>query len=379
MPELLWLPVVNDMSASKRNRLKEHGSDTMVKGISVFNTRTETRDPKGADMANSMQAVLITEFGDPGVLKVREVPRPEAGHREVLVRIRASGLNRADLLQRVGKYPAPPGTTQEIPGLEYSGVVETVGPGVSLWKEGDAVMGIVAGGGYAEYVTAHERTVVKVPAGVPVEDAGAIPEVFMTAFDALFRQMHLSEGETVLIHAVGSGVGTAAVQLTQSAGVRAIGTSRTQEKVERAIELGLDVGILGDGDWPERVLEASGGQGVDVILDLVGGAYLKGNLQVMAQGARQIVVGVPSGPKSEIDLRALMGKRALIKGTVLRARPLEEKISLAREFEHRVCPLFAARRVLPIVDHTFRPEEAPEAHQIMAENRNFGKILLLWD
>ena len=232
-------------------------------------------------------------------------------------------------------YPAPSGTTQDIPGLEYSGVVESVGPGVTLWNEGDTVMGIVGGGGYAEYVTAQERTVVKVPAGVALEDAGAIPEVFMTAFDALFRQMHLSEGETVLIHAVGSGVGTAAVQLTESAGVRAIGTSRTQEKVERAIELGLDVGILGDEGWPDRVLEASGGEGVDVILDLVGGAYLEGNLKVMAQGARQIVVGVPSGPKSEIDLRLLMGKRALIKGTVLRARPLEEKISLAREFEHR--------------------------------------------
>jgi NADPH:quinone reductase-like Zn-dependent oxidoreductase len=167
--------------------------------------------------------------------------------------------------------------------------------------------------------------------------------------------------------------------LTESAGVRAIGTSRTQEKVERAIGLGLDVGILADADWPARVLEASGGQGVDVILDLVGGAYLEGNLQVMAQGARQVVVGVPSGARSEIDLRILMGKRALIKGTVLRARPLEEKISLAREFEHRVCPLFAARRVVPIVDRTFGPEDAPEAHRTLAENRNFGKVLLLWD
>lgn len=201
----------------------------------------------------------------------------------------------------------------------------------------------------------------------------------MTAFDALFRQMELSEGETVLIHAVGSGVGTAAVQLTQSAGVRAIGTSRTKDKVERALGLGLDVGILADDSWPEKVLQASGGSGVDVILDLVGGAYLEGNLRVLANGGRQIVVGVPSGPKGQIDLRLLMGKRALIKGTVLRARPLEEKISLAREFEHRVCPLFAARRVVPIIDSTFRPEDAAEAHRVMEENRNFGKLLLLWD
>jgi NADPH:quinone reductase-like Zn-dependent oxidoreductase len=201
----------------------------------------------------------------------------------------------------------------------------------------------------------------------------------MTAFDALFRQMNMSEGETVLIHAVGSGVGTAAVQLAQAAGVRSIGTSRTLEKVEEALELGLDVGVLGTEEWPERVQEASGDRGVDLILDLVGGAYLEGNLKVMGQGARQIVVGVPSGAKATIDLRHLMGKRALVKGTVLRARPLEEKIALAREFEQRVCPLFAARTVRPIVDSTYPPQEAPEAHRAMEENRNFGKILLVWE
>jgi NADPH:quinone reductase-like Zn-dependent oxidoreductase len=191
--------------------------------------------------------------------------------------------------------------------------------------------------------------------------------------------MKLSEGETVLIHAVGSGVGTAAVQLTQAAGVRAIGTSRTRDKVDRALELGLDVGILGADGWPKKVLDASGGRGVDLILDLVGGAYLEGNLAVMAEGARHIVVGVPSGPKAQIDLRHLMSRRALIQGTVLRARPLEEKIALAREFEKRVCPLFAARTVRPIVDSTYPPEEAPQAHRDMEENRNFGKLLLLWD
>ncbi len=351
----------------------------MVKGISIFNTRTGTNDPKEAGMADSMRAVVITEFGGPEVLRVQDVERPEPGPKEILVRVKSSGLNRADLIQRVGRYPAPSGSPQDIPGLEYAGIVEAMGPDVTLWKIGDRVLGIVGGGGYAEFVVVHERTVVGVPAGVGIEDAGAIPEVFMTAFDALFRQMNLSEGETVLIHAVGSGVGTAAVQLTQSAGVRAIGTSRTKEKVERALELGLDVGILADEEWPRRVSEASGGEGVDLILDLVGGAYLEGNLQVLANEGRQIVVGVPSGPKAQIDLRLLMGKRALIKGTVLRARPLEEKISLAREFEHRVCPLFAARRVLPIVDSTFSPDEASDAHRVMEENRNFGKLLLLWD
>lgn len=325
-----------------------------------------------------MRAVVITRFGGPEVLKVQEVLRPEPGPQEILVRVAASGVNRADLVQRVGRYPAPQGSPQDIPGLEYSGTVVAVGPNVTLWEPGDDVMGILGGGGYAEFVVVHERTAVRVPAGVGVERAGAIPEVFMTAFDALFRQMKLSEGETVLIHAVGSGVGTAAVQLTQSAGVRAIGTSRTREKVTKALELGLDVGILGEEGWPDRVLEASRGEGVDLILDLVGGRYLEGNLKVLANEGRQIVVGVPSGAKAEIDLRLLMGKRALIKGTVLRARPLEEKISLAREFENRVCPLFAARQARPIVHGTFRPEEAGESHRLMEENRNFGKLLLLW-
>lgn len=321
---------------------------------------------------------MITEFGDPEVLEVREVPRPKPGPREALVRVAASGINRADLVQRVGKYPAPPGFPKDIPGLEYSGTVVELGSEVSLWSEGDRVMGILGGGGYAEYVTVHERTAIRIPAGVETGVAGAIPEVFMTAYDAMFRQMNLSEGETVLIHAVGSGVGTAAVQLTQSAGVRAIGTSRNRDKLDRALGLGLDVGVLGDEDWPHRVMEASGGRGVDLVLDLVGGSYLEGNLTVLASGGRQIVVGVPSGPKAQIDLRLLMRKRALIKGTVLRARPLEEKIGLAREFEHRVCPLFAARRAVPIVDKTFTPEDAPDAHRYLQENKNFGKLLLLW-
>jgi putative PIG3 family NAD(P)H quinone oxidoreductase len=312
-------------------------------------------------------------------MRVQEVERPEPGPREILVRVRSSGLNRADLVQRIGRYPAPPGSPQDIPGLEYAGTVEAVGDKATLWSPGDRVLGIVGGGGYAEYVAVHERTAVKIPAGISLESAGAIPEVFMTAFDALFRQMNLSEGETVLIHAVGSGVGTAAVQLAHASGARAIGTSRTRDKVERALELGLDVGVFAGDDWPEKVKEASGGEGADVILDLVGAAYLEGNLQVMASRGRQVVVGVPSGPKAEIDLRLLMGKRGLLKGTVLRARPLEEKIQLAREFERRVCPLFAARQVVPVVDRVFAPEEAPDAHRYLAGNENFGKVLLLWD
>ncbi len=330
-------------------------------------------------MAHTMRAVVISEFGGPEVLELREIPRPSVGPKEILVRVRASGLNRADLLQRRGLYPAPPGFPQDIPGLEYAGVVEAAGSHVGLWGVGDHVMGIVGGGGYGEFVSVHERAAVRVPSGVSLEDAGAVPEVFMTAFDALFLQMNLSGGETVLIHAVGSGVGTAAVQLCHAAGAQSLGTSRTRGKVDRALRLGLDVGIVGDDAWPEKVLEATRGGGVDVILDLVGGAYLEGNLRVLGEGGRQIVVGVPSGAKARLDLHLLMTKRALLKGTVLRARQLEERIGLAREFERRVSPLFAARIIRPIVDSTFPPQEAAQAHRVMEENRNFGKLLIVWD
>ena len=330
-------------------------------------------------MTDSMRAVTITEFGGPDVLRIREMERPRPGTGEIRVRVRSSGVNRADLIQRLGHYPAPPGAPEDVPGLEFAGEVEALGPGVSLWKEGDRVMGITGGGGYAETVVVHERTAVRVPRGLSLEDAGAIPEVFMTAFDALILQMDLAEGETLLIHAVGSGVGTAAVQLARSCGARALGTSRTREKVDRALRLGLDVGILADDQWPERVLSATERTGVDVILDLVGAEYLAGNLEVMATGARQVVVGVPSGPRGEVDLRHLMKKRGLIKGTVLRARPLEEKIALAREFERRVCPLFDARKIVPVVDRTLPAAQASRAHQVMENNENFGKILLLWD
>jgi len=329
--------------------------------------------------AGTMKAVVIAEPGGPEVLQVREVPRPEPGPGQIRVRVRSGGVNRADLLQRIGGYPAPPGWPGEIPGLEYAGTVEAVGPDVHLWGEGDRVMGLAGGGAYAEAVVVHERTAVRVPADTPLEHAGAIPEVFMTAFDALFSQARLGLGETLLVHAVGSGVGTAGIQLAAAAGARTVGTSRTPEKVERALALGLDAGVVADEDWAERVEEALEGEGADVILDLVGGAYLAANQKLLGRTGRHIVVGVPSGNRTEIDLRALMGRRGRIQGTVLRARPLEEKAALARVFERRVVPLFEAGRVKPVVEGSFPPEEAGAAHRFMEENRNFGKLLITWE
>ncbi|HKJ01569.1 MAG TPA: NAD(P)H-quinone oxidoreductase [Longimicrobiales bacterium] len=325
-----------------------------------------------------MRAVVMTEVGEPEVLQVREVPRPAPAAGEILVRVATSGVNRADLLQRRGGYAAPPGSPQDIPGMEFSGTVEAVGAGVGRWATGDRVMGIVGGGAYAEFVVTHADAAVAVPAGVDLERAGAIPEVFMTAFDAVFVQEGLQSGETLLVHAVGSGVGTAALQLGLAFGATVLGTSRTPDKLERAAALGLEHAVPGDDHWPERVMEITGGRGVDVILDLVGGPYLAGNQKVLAGRGRHIVVGVTGGARTEIDLRALMVRRGSIRGTVLRSRPVEEKIALTRAFARDALPSFASGDIEPVVDRILPAREAPEAHRLLERNATFGKVLLRW-
>jgi putative PIG3 family NAD(P)H quinone oxidoreductase len=325
-----------------------------------------------------MRAVVIREPGEPDVLELREVPRPQPGAGEVLVRVASSGLNRADLLQRRGRYPVPDGYPEDIPGLELAGTVEQVGPGVTAVAVGDAVMGILGGGGYAEYALSPAETLVSVPVGMEAIVAGAIPEVYMTAYDAAFLQEGLLEGETLLVHAVGSGVGTAAVQLARRVGATVIGTSRTPDKLARASELGLEHAVLASEKWPERVLELTDGKGVDVILDLVGGPYLVGNQRVIAFRGRHIVVGVPGGVEAVLNLRALMGRRASIRGTVLRARPLDEKVELARAFAEQVLPGFDTAELEPVIDRIVPAEEAAAAHAYMEANQNFGKILLEW-
>lgn len=324
-----------------------------------------------------MRAVVIPEFGEPEVLRLDSVPDPIPSSHEVLVRVRASGVNRADTLQRRGLYPPPRGAS-EVPGLEFAGIVDEVGEAVTRWRAGDRVMGIVAGGGYAERVTVDERVAVAVPAGMDMTVAGAIPEVYMTAYDAVFRQAGLRRGDTLLIHAVGSGVGTAALQLARRAGVRTIGTSRTESKLEKAVEMGLALGLPGEDAWEAAVIDATGGRGADVILDLVGAPYLARNQAAIAVGGRHVVVGVPGGVRASLDLRLLMARRARILGTVLRARSVEEKAGLAREFTESVLPGFADGALEPAVDNVFPAARAADAHRRMEANRNFGKIVLVW-
>lgn len=326
-----------------------------------------------------MRAIRIAEPGGPEVLELGEVPRPEPGPAEVLVRVRAAGVNRAEILQRRGLYPAPPGWPADVPGLEFAGRVEAVGERVTERGVGDRVMGLVGGGGYAEYVVVHEREAIPVPELLSWEEAAAVPEVFVTAHDALFTRGRLSLGEWVLIHAVGSGVGTAALQLARAAGAKTLGTSRTEWKLDRARELGLDLAIqAGAEDFVDAVLDATGGRGADLILDLVGGGYLPRNLASLATLGRIVVVGLTAGAFAEIDLGVVLRKRITMVGTSLRSRPLEEKVAAVQAFARHALPLFAEGRIRPVMDRSFPMEEAPEAHRRMEADRNFGKIVLVW-
>jgi len=325
-----------------------------------------------------MKAVVITRAGGPEVLEIRDRPMPEPGPGEIRVRVRASALNRADLLQRRGAYPAPPGATRDIPGLEYAGEVDAAGAGAGLWAVGNRVMGIIGGGGHAEYVVVHEREAVRVPHNLSWEEAGAVPEVFLTAYDALFRHLDLVVGERVLIHAVGSGVGTAALQLARAAGAITIGTSRTADKLERAAEMGLDVAVDATaGSWADAV-EAAAEGGVHAVLDLVGGAYFDGNLRVLSVGGRMVVVGTVSGTRVELDLATLLRKRIHLIGTVMRSRVLEEKMSLAREFSKSVLPLLASGRIHPVIDEVYPFPRISDAHRRLETNDTFGKLVLTW-
>ena len=330
-----------------------------------------------------MKAVTIVSFGGVESLEIRDVadaPQPRADR--VRVRVRAAGLNRADILQRLGRYPAPPGYPQDIPGLEFAGEVVEVGDEVRAWKVGDRVFGITGGGAQAEFVTVPESTLAEIPPNLDWAEAASIPEVFMTAHDALFTQCGLQMGERVLIHAAGSGVGTAASQLVNAAGAIAYGTSRTAAKLKRAKEFGLAESVVVANDsseFADAVKRWTNNGGVDVILDLVGAAYLQANLEALASKGRLIFVGTTSGAKAEIDYSVVMRKRLRIMGTSLRTRSIEEKATATRLFAKHVGPLLASRKVRPVIDSVFPIDEVRAAHQRIESNGSFGKVVLMID
>ncbi len=324
-----------------------------------------------------MKAIVIDRPGGPEVLELREVPTPEPSRGEVRVRVRATAVNRADLLQRMGLYPAPPDSPQHIPGLELAGEIDAIGAGVTQWKPGDRVFGLVGGGAYAEAVVTHADCVARMPDELSFADAAAVPEAFITAWDAMVTQAGLGAGETVLVHAVGSGVGPAAVQIARALSARALGTARTAAKLGRAGKLGMDRGFtVEQGKFADDVLRATGGRGVDVVLELVGGGYLAEDLACAAPRARIILVGLMAGVRAELDLGLILRKRLLVRGTQLRARPLGEKIEVTQDFARHLVPLFAARTLAPVVEQVLPLAEAAAAHQAMATNEGFGKIVL---
>ena len=329
-------------------------------------------------MPKVARAVRIREPGDVDVLEVVDVRVREPGPGEVLVEVAAAGVNRADLLQRKGHYPAPEGYPQDIPGLEYAGTVLATGLGVTRVRSGERVMGITAGGAMCTHVVVHEREVMHVPLTISLTDAAAIPEVFLTAYDALFEQGGLAMGERVLVHAVGSGVGVAALQLAQHAGAHVIGTSRTEKKIERCARFGLEDGIVvEEGKFADKVLQKARA-GVDLVLDTVGGGYVEENLKALAQQGRIVVVGLLGGREAPVPFGTLLSKRATLKGTVLRSRPLEEKARLAQQFAKQVVPLFATGKLRAVVDEVMPMTAVREAHARMERNETFGKLVLSW-
>ncbi|MEU9891390.1 NAD(P)H-quinone oxidoreductase [Sphaerisporangium sp. NPDC051011] len=316
-----------------------------------------------------MHAILITEPGGPEVLQWREVPDPRPGPGEVLIDVTAAGLNRADLMQRQGIYPPPPGAS-EIPGMECSGVIAEVGEGVEGFSPGDEVCALLAGGGYAEKVAVPWEQVLRVPAGVSTRDAAALPEVACTVWSNVFMTARLRRGETLLVHGGAGGIGTFAIQLAKALGSRVVVTAGTAEKAARCVELGADEAInYREEDFAEKVR-------ADVVLDIMGAKYLQKNVSVLNTGGRLVVIGLQGGVKGELNLGELLGKRGSIHATALRGRPVAEKGAIVRGVDQNVWPLVSAGAVRPVVHATVPMAEAAHAHQILESGEHIGKVLL---
>jgi putative PIG3 family NAD(P)H quinone oxidoreductase len=323
-----------------------------------------------------VKAIVVDSPGDPEVMHLAEVPDPSPGPGEVLVRAHATAVNRADTLQRRGFYPPPPGAS-EIIGMEVAGEVAGLGEGVDGWRAGDRVMALLAGGGYAELVAVPAGQLMAVPQGMSWTDAAAIPEVFLTAHDNLFTRGRLTAGEAVLIHGGGGGVGTAAIQLAHRAGARVLVTAGSAGKLQRCRELGADAGINHrEEDFVVRARELTGGDGVDVILDVMGASYLARNLDALAIEGRLVIIGLQGGTVSDIDLNAMLRRRLTVIATTLRGRPVAQKAEIVRRFVEDGLEGFAGGSLRPVVDRVLPLAEAAAAHRAMEAGENVGKLVL---
>lgn len=323
-----------------------------------------------------MRAVVIREPGGPDVLDWTDVPDPEPQQGEVLIDVVAAGVNRADLLQRQGMYPPPPGAPP-YPGLECSGRIAALGTGVTGWAIGDEVCALLSGGGYAEQVAVPAGQVLPLPDGLGLVDAAGLPETTCTVHSAVFQIGRLAPGETLLLHGGASGIGTTAIQLAKARGARVICTAGSAEKMDRCRALGADVAVCyRDEDFVEAVGAATAGAGADVILDIIGASYLARNLAALATGGRLVVIGRQGGSRAELDLGVLQGKRASIWATTLRARPTAEKAAVVAAVRENVWPLVASGTVLPVIDRTVSMPDAAEAHRVLEASGHIGKVLL---
>ncbi len=325
-----------------------------------------------------MKAVLMDGFGGIEVLKLGEVERPVPGEGQVLVKTYATSINRPDMVQRQGKYPPPPGDS-EILGLEVSGVIEELGPGVTGWKKGDRVMSLVGGGGYAEYAVAYACHLMAIPESMSFEEAACVCESYITAFLNVFILGELKDGQTAILHGGGGGVNTAAIQLSRAlTPASKLIVTVSPEKMERVKQLGADflINYRETPDFSEVVKEYTAKKGVDLILDHIGAKYLAPNMNSLAYKGRMVLIGVTSGIKAELNLGLMMVKRQQIIGSVLRSRPVSEKGEIVAEFTRRALPKFADRTIVPIIEKVFSIDEVVEAHRMMEEDRHFGKIVL---
>jgi putative PIG3 family NAD(P)H quinone oxidoreductase len=324
-----------------------------------------------------MRAVVITEPGGPEVMRWLEVPDPVPGPGEVIIEVAASGVNRADLMQREGHYPPPPGAPP-YPGLECSGRIAAVGPGVTGWQAGDEVCALLAGGGYAELVAVPHGQLLPIPAGVGLADAAALPEVACTVDAAVFGQGRLAPGETLLVHGGAGGIGTMAIQMAKARGARVACTAGAADKLERCRQIGADLAIsYRDEDFVAAVREFTGGAGADVVLDIMGAPYLSRNIDVLATGGRLVVISTRGGSRAEIDLGMLMLKRVSVFASTLRARPLGEKAAIVAAVRDQVWPLVESGRIAPVIERTIPMSDAAGAHRLLDEGTHVGKILLV--
>ncbi len=323
-----------------------------------------------------MRAIAISEPGAPEVLQEVTVPIPEPGESEVLIRVHAAGVNRPDLLQRLGSYPVP-ADADPLPGLEVAGEVAATGANTSRWQSGDKVMALCHGGGYAEYCCVNENHCLPVPANLSMVETAAIPETYFTVWYNVFMRGGLDAGESLLVHGGSSGIGTTTIQLAKANGATVITTAGTDEKCDFCVDLGADHALnYRTSDWEQRVGELTGGKGVDVVLDMVAGPYMQKNINVLGRDGRYIIIAFLKGPKAELDMRRVLGQRLTITGSTLRPQTVAEKAEIAADIENHVLPLLESGAIRPIIDSTFPLAEAAKAHALMESSQHMGKIVL---